>query len=281
MNALQSSNCCCPGISISISDDRISGMEERPKAPLSKVLFGCLLVGGALILAGCATPAQTAALAAGGAIVSAASMPGHDLEQTYYLGSFDPEEQLPPAMYRITVRGQASSFSRIRFASGWVPAFMIDSLRGQVGIDPNSEDPVTVTGNESSASNAPVSKSGGGNSSPEKREPSTDPISAAPTAGKSEVKTSDSHFKIGRRLIMFGPEGFREAPRGHRLVIVMGASPEKFFEQIDTALGDVSGMSVERANSAVQGDLFKEYARIQGLRQGLNQVKLDIESDLK
>ncbi|HQR16172.1 MAG TPA: hypothetical protein PKW52_13355 [Nitrospira sp.] len=48
-------------------------------------------------------------IALGAAITTAvgAVIPGHDIEQVYYLGSFDPQEQIPPALYRVRVRGQA------------------------------------------------------------------------------------------------------------------------------------------------------------------------------
>ncbi|HRB81784.1 MAG TPA: hypothetical protein PK614_05925, partial [Nitrospira sp.] len=76
-------------------------------------------------------------IALGAAITTAvgAVVPGHDIEQVYYLGSFDPQEQVPPALYRIRVRGQASIISWMRFGSGWVPAELIDSLGSSVEIN--------------------------------------------------------------------------------------------------------------------------------------------------
>ena len=40
--------------------------------------------------------------------------------------------------------------------------------------------------------------------------------------------------------MMFGPEGFREAPANHRLVVVMGADPSAFFEAVDQTLGVIA-----------------------------------------
>ena len=95
--------------------------------------------------------------------------PTSEIQQVYYLGVFDPLEQVPPTVYRVTVHGQASAISAMRFASGWVPAHLIDSLQSRVTQDMDSGD---------------VGVSGGENL---------------------------SRIKTGRRLIQFGPEGFREA----------------------------------------------------------------------
>jgi hypothetical protein len=67
---------------------------------------------------GCNSLPQNVAL---GAVIGTgvgAVIPGHDIEQVYYLGSFDPQEQVPPALYRVRVRGQASIISWMRFGSG-------------------------------------------------------------------------------------------------------------------------------------------------------------------
>ena len=37
-------------------------------------------------------------------------------------------EQVPPSVYRVRVKGQASFLSATKFASGWVPADLVDSL---------------------------------------------------------------------------------------------------------------------------------------------------------
>src|SRR4051794_16313012 len=76
---------------------------------------------------GCSTPEQTITLVGGTTSVLGQS-PAQEIQQVYYLGVFDPQEQVPPAVYRITVHGQGSAMSFVRFASGWVPAPLIDSL---------------------------------------------------------------------------------------------------------------------------------------------------------
>lgn len=85
-----------------------------------RVAAACL----ALCAASCSTPQKigAAAVAVGG------MTPGQEIEQVYYLGVVDPQEQLPTSLYRVHVRGQASLVSKTKFASGWVPANAVDSL---------------------------------------------------------------------------------------------------------------------------------------------------------
>ncbi|GMV51336.1 MAG: hypothetical protein NBKEAIPA_03499 [Nitrospirae bacterium] len=122
---------------------------------------------------GCNSLPQNIALSAAITTAVGTVIPGHDIEQVYYLGSFDPQEQVPPALYRVRVRGQASIISWMRFGSGWVPAELIDSLGSSVEINK--------------------------------------------TDGKIAFTKVDSDqlakLKIGRRLMQFGPEGFREVPK--------------------------------------------------------------------
>src|ERR1051326_7095971 len=162
-----------------------------------------MAIGLALLGAGCQPPqsyyALGAAAVAGTTVL--AGMPGNEIEQVYYLGVYDPQDQVPPTMYRVTVRGQASGISKTRFASGWVRADLIDSLNTDLKFDKDTGG-LTV----------PAAAAGG---------------PASPVGGTSTSVASS------RRLVLFGPEGFREAPRNHRLVIVMGASPDKFFEAVD------------------------------------------------
>jgi len=154
-------------------------------------------------------------------IGSAAAMvgsltPSADIEQTYYLGSFDPRSQLPPAIYRIRVRGQSSFLNQTRFASSWVPAEVVDSLTASLSID---------------------NKSG-------------------KVSAERDVATSSSLEGAGRALVMFGPEGFREAPRGHRLVVIMGANPEMVEQAFSSALGSVAQVRFGRSGAALNSDLF-------------------------
>src|SRR4051794_18904725 len=61
--------------------------------------------------------------------------PTNEIEQIYYLGVFDPQEQVPSTIYRIRVHGQSSALSNMRFGSGWVKAALIDSLNTSVHFD--------------------------------------------------------------------------------------------------------------------------------------------------
>jgi len=178
-------------------------------------------------MTGCNSVPQNVAL---GAVIGTgvgAIIPGHDIEQVYYLGSFDPQEQVPPALYRIRVRGQASIISWMRFGSGWVPAELIDSLGSSVEI--NKKDGKIVM-----------------------------------TKAESD---SISKLTIGRRLMQFGPEGFREVPKDHRLVIMMGANPEDFFKAMDMALGSISQAKLDQDSQVLNGLLFKALTKVQAEKQ--------------
>jgi len=187
----------------------------------------------ALTLSGCDTVAHRnqAVLAAGVAALSVT--PSFDLEQTYYLGSFDPAGQLPPTLYRIRVRGQSSVLNNTKFASSWVPAEVVDALTGSLTLD---------------GKNGKVTIGQGG---------------AGVVTGLNDS---------GRRLMQFGPEGFRSAPKGHRLVILMGASPEMVEQAFSSALGTVamaanaaSGSAVDRQALQALLDMGRDKARLQAL----------------
>src|ERR1700678_724775 len=104
------------------------------------LFFFCALFLCALFTSGCHTPLETAGLSAGvlaTGIATGAVSPTTEMEQVYYLGVFDPNEQVPSTIYRVRVHGQSSMWNSARFASGWVPAKLIDSLGSQVALDPN------------------------------------------------------------------------------------------------------------------------------------------------
>lgn len=186
-----------------------------------------LLFSVALLVTGCNSTPQTIALGAAVATGAGSMIPGHDLEQVYYLGSFDPQEQVPPALYRVRVRGQASLISWMRFGSGWVPAEFIDSLGSSVEIN-KSDGRISIT-----------------------------------KAGADQQTT----LGFGRRLMQFGPEGFREVPKNHRLVILMGSSPEKFFEAIDGAYSVVSKAVADQESATLNQLLFEAMASARAEKQ--------------
>ena len=195
--------------------------------------LGC---GAALtLLAGCGTPWGGAALAVGSTGVLGNS-PTSNIGQTYYLGAFDPLEQMPPTIYRIRVQGQASALSRTAFASGWVRADLVDSLSGRIEMEKNT---VRIT----------------------------DPLTPA-------VLDNKSH--LNRRLIMFGPEGFREAPKDHRLVVVMGSNPEAFISSVDRALGVVAGATQADATGPdVAREIWADMSRMREERRVM-QTMIDL-----
>jgi hypothetical protein len=173
-------------------------------------LFGLGLV------AACGSVEETAGLITGVTALGAQA-PSSEIQQTYYLGVFDPQEQLQPTVYRVRVHGQASFLSFAHFASGWVPAEVTDTLSTSFTFD---------KGNKRFAVNKP-----------------------------DDV---DASFKTGRRLIIFGPEGFRESPANYRLAIAMGTSPETYFSAINEALGSIAFAKQGSANDlTLQRDLFE------------------------
>lgn len=191
-------------------------------------------------LTGCTSTEGNLALGVIGATAYGGGSPSNELEQTYYIGVFDPTEQLPPTFYRIRVHGQASFLSGIKFASGWVRADLIDSLGSGIVFDKNSG--------------------------------SFKVSSASPTAPAT--------FLTGRRLVLFGPEGFREAPKDHRLVIVMGTSPEKYFTAMDSALGQVSNVFFEQRNMELSSELFKALTSLSAEKNNLAELEKDIIIEL-
>ena len=151
-------------------------------------------------LAACGSTEENVALLAGGvfgATLLGARAPSHEIQQTYYLGVFDPQSQVEPTVYRVRLHGQASFISGVQFASGWLPSIAVDSLGTRVEWDEGKKTASIVRADKDDANNT---------------------------------------FQTGRRLVMFGPEGFREAPADHRLVVAMGTDPQAYFEAVNGAL---------------------------------------------
>lgn len=208
------------------------------------VVGAVALAAAGPFVAGCDPVTTNAAIAGGvvGGTVLLAQAPGQEIEQVYYLGVFDPQDQLPPTVYRITVHGQASAMSNMKFGSGWVPAQFVDSLGTAASFG---------TGD-----NADVASFHGG-----------------------QQKEQLANIKTGRRLMMFGPEGFREAPKDHRLVIVMGASPEKFFQAIDQAMENFSAERMP-TDSQVAQQLADARKQMLAEQQRLDDLKKDIDAEM-
>lgn len=200
----------------------------------------CFAVASILLISGCGSTIENVALGAAGATVSGARTPSHEIEQIYYLGSLDPQGQLPPMIYRVRVHGQASLISNVNFATGWVHASLIDSLSSRVGFNEDSGE-VSIS--------------------------------------HSKNDENLSKLQTGRRLTQFGPEGFREAPQDHRLVIVMGSNPEAFFKAVDQALGEVSKAVVDQKSNALRGKLIEEYLRMEAHSQQLGGLQSALERE--
>lgn len=196
---------------------------------------------GCLFLSGCATTEGTVGLTAAGATAFFGGSPNNELEQIYYFGVFDEREQLPPMFYRVRVRGQASGLSGVKFASGWVKAGLIDSLGTSVSMDMAS-------------GNATLAKT------------------EQPVFGDDEAD---------RALILFGPERFRRAPKDHRLVIVMGSSPESYFSAMDQVLGQMSQATAEKVSQDMERELFKALVQLAAEKESLAALDKDVALELK
>jgi hypothetical protein len=190
----------------------------------------------ALFQSGCATNPQTAGAMAGVAAFGGRA-PANEIEQVYYLGVFDPQEQIPPTVYRLTIHGQASALGNTKFNSGWVPANIIDSLNTNLGF--SDEGVVEVKGGDESAM---------------------------------------SNLATGRRLILFGPEGFREAPRNHRLAIVMGSNPEDFFKAVSNTLGTMSAAQAATFDTKTSQAILRSLADVRSEREQLSDLRLEVET---
>lgn len=102
---------------------------------LSEIARGGLLMSSLVavqLLGGCSSDPATRNALAGAGVVVAGVLPSTNLEQVYYVGVFDPQDQIPPTLYRVRVRGQASALNFTQYASGWVHADLIDSLSTSV-----------------------------------------------------------------------------------------------------------------------------------------------------
>lgn len=196
--------------------------------------FAALTALATSILSGCSWPVREQNSAAALGLIAASTSPSSSLEQIYYLGVFDPQEQLPPTLYRLTVRAQGSALNTTRYASGWVRSELIDSLSSVATFkDKTLESGVQVTSSSSDMTN----------------------------------------LATGRRLVMFGPEGFREAPKDHRLVIMMGSNPEKFFQAVDQALGVVAAVTQGQSGPELERTIFRELLQLRTERERLEDLR--------
>src|ERR1700676_4646298 len=111
----------------------VLGLRQIPRF-LYATALGAFVVGS---LSACHTTAQTVALSVVGATVVGARSVGSEIQQTYYLGVFDPQGQVPTQVYRLRVHGQGSAIGFTKFASGWAPSIIADSLGSTISFDKN------------------------------------------------------------------------------------------------------------------------------------------------
>ena len=201
-----------------------------------RLAVGLFIAFSVVVFQGCTSTEKSLMLGVGAATVLEGQAPAHEIQQTYYFGVFDPQDQLPPQMYRIRVHGQASFLSATQFASGWVPAQLIDSLNTSASFT---------------------------------------------NAGRVDVNQENnallSDLDEGHRLVLFGPQGFRKAPRNHRLVIIMGSSPEEFFKTIKQTVSKVSKVIQERRNTSLTKKLFRALVIAKADRDRLSELRRELE----
>ena len=200
------------------------------KSKILRIAFASLL--GVFLLNACETVEGNLGVAVA-ATSYLGTRPGNEIEQIYYLGIFDRLEQMPPQVYRVRIHGQASTISGVKFGSGWVPAELIDSLSSDLSYSRTKE-------------------SGYG---------------ALEVAGGS--KEHQAVLELGRRQVLFGPEGFLEAPRDHRLVVVMGTNADRFFSSIDQSMSLLAGADIQIQQEALRRIIVDDMLRLSRERLAL------------
>ena len=70
------------------------------------------------------------------------------------------------------------------------------------------------------------------------------------------------NFLQGRKLILYGPEGFRRVPDCYRLALVMGSNPSAFFGALDEAMGYIHKAKSEERNSQLTIQLLKHQSQL-------------------
>jgi len=206
------------------------------------LIFGVwALLAVAFSCSGCGNTSDTLWLSGGiaGGVALAGQSPAHEIEQIYYLGVFDPLEQTPSSIFRLTVRGQSSFMNATKFASGWAPANLVDSLNTNLSF---TQEGVVAASKEEAAE-------------------------------LSELET-------GRRLILFGPEGYRETPRSHRLVMVMSSSPEKFFEALGQTLGTIADVQIKKLDERLHQEVFRSLVRVRDEQKRLESLREVVRRDV-
>jgi hypothetical protein len=133
--------------------------------------------------------------------------------EAFYVGRFDPLTQLPQELYRFRVNGEGSWYHDMKFASGWLPASVVDPLGSTISIGKDGVSTKSAnTGNGAQA--------------------------AADTKGYVEAY---------RTMRLFGPEAFLEVPKDLRFCVVMSADPNKFFQ----AARMLAGASMDDGTNAL------------------------------
>lgn len=188
------------------------------------------------LLTGCESRVNEGLLLTSGAAIT----PTNEIEQIFYIGMFDPQSQIPPTIYRIRVNGQSSVLNGMRFGSGWVKAELVDSLSSSADLIARVENKTVVNKDGS----------------------------------KQTIRFKETKLGIDtqRKMIAFGPEGFRITPDDHRLVVVMGSSPEAFFEAVDNTMGEMAKIQNTGMSQELTRLLFESLKSVKSQQSGLGSI---------
>jgi len=92
------------------------------------------------------------------------------------------------------------------------------------------------------------------------------------TLGVSKSSNAPVSLQTGRRLILFGPEGFREAPRDYRLVIIMGTDPSKYFQSVSDVMSKVAAGGRTTENSALVTSILLALTKAESDKDDLQRI---------
>ena len=139
---------------------------------------------------------------------------GSFVQTTHYIGVFDPHEQVPQELYRVTITGESDLLSSVKYGSGWVAASAADLLA--------------------------MDTDGGVNAAATK---DSLPAQSAPPP----------HLEARRRFFEIGPLGVSTEPQDGRFVVIMSSDPNQFFRRLElmTRFGKTDSSETQRSRDAI------------------------------
>jgi len=98
---------------------------------------------------------------------------------------------------------------------------------------------------------------------------------------KQDDQLKSSALQAGRRLVLFGPEGFREAPRDQRLVIIMGTDPSKYFAAVNKVLSKTTTNSTTQPDPNLSAKILAGLVDSEGQTAMIGQLLKDLDQSTK